>query len=478
MQTPAAIVPEWYLLSFYAVLRSIPNKFLGVVAMFSALLAILLLPITDLGKSKGLQFKNLGKIIIVVFVANFLELMILGAKHVEYPYIQLGLIATALYFVYYGFIVPVISQLETIFANLIESISINYKGIFWLFGNSYGAVRYFSSTNNLGIDNIPRLRYRKIAPATNIFNDHMGAKDKALRSSTIKFVNGPISGSPRPEINKTATEIDNNFYDPIRRRMRDHTWRAQIPGNCNYPGVKKTTTKSGVETVSVKGAWKHFKNQLAQESYNQSLLNDHDTATNSNVRTNTQPGLNHHPNITTNPDGNNVNRKMLNINSREMAMLSNTERTCDGPHSDPNAHIQKPSERKIQLCSNFAGPTRPYKDVPFTRLDDLPKWDKDDRNNFMDQYGTKGPDGLWHYDSSSPIENLAERPEIFYSFDKHIQNTAQRPEVHSSVEHVQNVTQISEVYSSGQDQNMAEIAGQCLELLPNIINIFSGGGGG
>jgi ubiquinol-cytochrome c reductase cytochrome b subunit len=50
MQTPAAIVPEWYLLPFYAILRSIPNKLLGVIAMFSAILIILILPLTDLSK--------------------------------------------------------------------------------------------------------------------------------------------------------------------------------------------------------------------------------------------------------------------------------------------------------------------------------------------------------------------------------------------------------------------------------------------
>jgi ubiquinol-cytochrome c reductase cytochrome b subunit len=63
MQTPSAIVPEWYLLPFYAILRSIPNKLLGVIAMFSALLIILILPITDLGRSRGLQFRPLSKII-------------------------------------------------------------------------------------------------------------------------------------------------------------------------------------------------------------------------------------------------------------------------------------------------------------------------------------------------------------------------------------------------------------------------------
>ena len=112
MQTPAAIVPEWYLLPFYAILRSIPNKLLGVIAMFAALLAIMLLPIVDLGKSKGLQFRPISKFFFFVFVANFLMLMVLGAKHVEDPYIILGQISTALYFSYFIIIVPVVSLIE------------------------------------------------------------------------------------------------------------------------------------------------------------------------------------------------------------------------------------------------------------------------------------------------------------------------------------------------------------------------------
>ena len=50
MQTPASIVPEWYLLPFYAILRSIPNKLLGVIAMFGSLLILLILPLTDLSR--------------------------------------------------------------------------------------------------------------------------------------------------------------------------------------------------------------------------------------------------------------------------------------------------------------------------------------------------------------------------------------------------------------------------------------------
>jgi ubiquinol-cytochrome c reductase cytochrome b subunit len=111
MQTPAAIVPEWYLLPFYAILRSIPNKLLGVVAMFSALLIILILPITDLGKTKGLQFRPLSRIFFYSFVANFIILLQLGAKHVEAPFIiyffikyKINIIIIFFFYFFYNYI--------------------------------------------------------------------------------------------------------------------------------------------------------------------------------------------------------------------------------------------------------------------------------------------------------------------------------------------------------------------------------------
>ena len=112
MQTPPAIVPEWYLLPFYAILRSIPNKLLGVIAMFSAILIIMIMPITDLGRSRGLQFRPLSKITFYIFVANFLVLMQLGAKHVESPFIEFGQISTVLYFSHFLIIVPLVSLIE------------------------------------------------------------------------------------------------------------------------------------------------------------------------------------------------------------------------------------------------------------------------------------------------------------------------------------------------------------------------------
>jgi ubiquinol-cytochrome c reductase cytochrome b subunit len=118
MQTPPAIVPEWYLLPFYAILRSIPNKLLGVIAMFSAILVLLVMPFADLGRSRGLQFRPLSKIAFFIFLANFLILMQLGAKHVESPFIEFGQISTVLYFSHFFIIVPLLSLLENSLVDL------------------------------------------------------------------------------------------------------------------------------------------------------------------------------------------------------------------------------------------------------------------------------------------------------------------------------------------------------------------------
>ena len=118
MQTPPAIVPEWYLLPFYAILRSIPNKLLGVIAMFAAILALLLMPFTDLSKLRGVQFRPLSKIAFYIFIANFLILMQLGAKHVESPFIEFGQISTVIYFSYFTFVMYGVTLIENTFVHL------------------------------------------------------------------------------------------------------------------------------------------------------------------------------------------------------------------------------------------------------------------------------------------------------------------------------------------------------------------------
>nr|YP_008578711.1 apocytochrome b [Candida bohioensis]AGW07347.1 apocytochrome b [Candida bohioensis] len=112
MVTPPSIVPEWYLLPFYAMLRSMPDKLGGVLAMFGAILALLSLPYTDRSVMRGNSFKVLSRLFFYAFVFNFILLGNLGQLHVEVPYIQLGQYATVFYFSYYFVMVPLMSSLE------------------------------------------------------------------------------------------------------------------------------------------------------------------------------------------------------------------------------------------------------------------------------------------------------------------------------------------------------------------------------
>jgi ubiquinol-cytochrome c reductase cytochrome b subunit len=112
MSTPVSIVPEWYLLPFYAILRSIPNKLLGVVAMFGSLLILLILPLTDLSRIRGNQFRPAMKLAFWFFVVDFIILMWIGSQHPNSPYLEIGQFATAFYFFWFLVLVPVIGLIE------------------------------------------------------------------------------------------------------------------------------------------------------------------------------------------------------------------------------------------------------------------------------------------------------------------------------------------------------------------------------
>jgi len=112
MVTPASIVPEWYLLPYYAILRSIPNKLLGVLAMFGSLLILLVLPFTDLSRIRGAQFRPAMKLAFWFFVVDFIILMWIGSQHPNSPYVEIGQISTAFYFSWFLIIVPLIGLSE------------------------------------------------------------------------------------------------------------------------------------------------------------------------------------------------------------------------------------------------------------------------------------------------------------------------------------------------------------------------------
>ena len=112
MVTPAHIVPEWYFLPFYAILRAIPDKLGGVIAMVSAIGILALLPWLDRSKVRSCIFRPLHRQWFIFFVLNFMMLTYVGAMPAEGIYITLGRIGTAYWFLYFLVIVPLNSVLE------------------------------------------------------------------------------------------------------------------------------------------------------------------------------------------------------------------------------------------------------------------------------------------------------------------------------------------------------------------------------
>lgn len=115
--TPASIVPEWYLLSFYAVLRAIPSKLGGVIAMLAALLILMVLPWTDTGETRGSQFRPLHRALFWVLVGAFVLLLLMGSQHVESPFVEVGQVATLVYFAYFTVAMPLVGLIENTLAN-------------------------------------------------------------------------------------------------------------------------------------------------------------------------------------------------------------------------------------------------------------------------------------------------------------------------------------------------------------------------
>ena len=99
--TPVHIKPEWYFLWVYAILRSIPNKLGGVIALFLAILILFILPFTSPQRKRGLAFYPINQVIFWCFISRFIVLTWIGGRPVEDPYIFIGQLFTFLYFLYF-----------------------------------------------------------------------------------------------------------------------------------------------------------------------------------------------------------------------------------------------------------------------------------------------------------------------------------------------------------------------------------------
>ncbi len=126
MVTPAHIVPEWYFLPFYAILRSIPNKLAGVVAMLASILILFILPWLDKSPARSLAYRPLSRFFFWIFLADVILLGYIGGQPAGGTLAIIGAFATFYYFTHFLLIVPLTSKFEKVEA-LPESIDQSFR---------------------------------------------------------------------------------------------------------------------------------------------------------------------------------------------------------------------------------------------------------------------------------------------------------------------------------------------------------------
>ena len=113
LSTPAHIVPEWYLLPFYAILRSVPDKLMGILAMFGAIGVLFILPWLDRSPVRSANFRPIYKIFYWIFLIDMIALGYLGSQNPDGIYLYLGRTCTAWYFIHFLIIMPLLNIIET-----------------------------------------------------------------------------------------------------------------------------------------------------------------------------------------------------------------------------------------------------------------------------------------------------------------------------------------------------------------------------
>jgi ubiquinol-cytochrome c reductase cytochrome b/c1 subunit len=173
--TPAHIVPEWYFLPYYAILRAIPDKLLGVLAMFGSILILFILPWLDTSRVRSGRFRPTFRIFFWLFVFDCLVLGYIGAKPPEGWYLHIGRLATAWYFAHFLVVLPLLGWFERprpLPASISEPVLKGAKGLLAVLAVGFGVLG-FSAAPVSAAESLPKQKWS--------FDGPFGTFDPAAR---------------------------------------------------------------------------------------------------------------------------------------------------------------------------------------------------------------------------------------------------------------------------------------------------------
>jgi len=198
--------------------------------MFASLLAILTLPYFDLSRTRGLQFKPASKVLFFILAANLILLMVLGAKHVESPFVEIGMMGTFVYFAYYLINIPSLSLIENTLLAIVQN---GNKHLVALYNNPLPFQGYYQQSNLGG--NILNYLTFKVIELTYLKNKHM---EKYILASLAYTIFSCIFFYYFGDSFIFALDTTSNFS------MEDET----IPGV-----ICPTCEAEGIQTIVIRG---------------------------------------------------------------------------------------------------------------------------------------------------------------------------------------------------------------------------------